>query len=120
MASRARASLAPTFLPFKSKVTVHYTRAALIQPLILEDSVQVLVCPLSLEPHVPDKVPLAAHAQALKQRYRRCIFTISNRDNTMQYLFLDRHEPVYNRFRPDARHAHRSSKRSLRRAHPFP
>src|SRR6266571_8129239 len=84
MASRAMASLALTFLPFKSRVTVHYTRAALIQPLILEDGVQVLVCPLSLEPHVPDKVPLAAHAQALKQRYRRCIFTISNRDNTMQ------------------------------------
>src|SRR6266852_513972 len=81
---RARASLAPTFLPITSRVTVHYTRAALIQPLMLEDGIQVLVCPSSLEPHVLDEVTFAAQAQALKQRYRRCILTVCNRDHTMQ------------------------------------
>ena|SRR5713226_9495493 len=87
----ASARVAPTFLPITSRVTIHYTRAALIQPLMLEDGIQVLVSPLSLEPHVLDEVTFAAQAQALKQCHRCCIFTIGNRDHTMQ---LQRSEGV--------------------------
>src|SRR5713226_5063790 len=70
---------------FLSSLTPLYTCAMFAQPLMLEDGIQVLVCPLSLEPHVLDEVTLAAQAQALKQRYRRCILTVCNRDHTMQF-----------------------------------
>src|SRR5258708_15783150 len=76
-----RYALSGVFLSYLSPL---YTRAMHAQPLMLEDGIQVLICPSSLEPHVLDEVTLAAQAQALKQRYRRCILTVGNRDHTMQ------------------------------------
>src|SRR2546429_8853490 len=60
---------------FLSSLSPLCIRTMLAKPLLLEDSIQVLICPPSLEPHVLDEVPFAAQAQALKQRYRCCILT---------------------------------------------
>src|SRR6266487_4284196 len=76
---------------FLSSLSLLYIRTMLAKPLLPKDSIQVLISPLSLKPHVLDEVSLAAHAQALKQRYRCCILTVCNRDHTMQ---LQRSEDV--------------------------
>src|SRR6266404_8357125 len=63
----------------------------LIQPLLLEDGVQIFIAPLSLKPNVLEKMTFAAHPKTLKQGYRGCILTIGNCDDTME---MKRHKGV--------------------------